>query len=171
MQRTKPMLRQDAINSQANARMHHKRAVDALNAGAISTARAVQESARRAAHDAQCALTQLIRPMTLVDMEKAIIRAFVTKAVDMGYTISVNNGEDWEVKLCINVPHIMGVLGATDSDTLVVRRADGSLVGWAFFVYGNSGWDVLSDYADNKVMGWLLAEANALADDFDMLYA
>jgi hypothetical protein len=79
-------------------------------------------------------------------MASALVRACLTR----GYTVSLHNGEDWEISHSRNYRELMAALFSTDEETVVIRETDGRKVGWFFLVYGNSGYDVVSDYADNE---------------------
>ena len=81
--------------------------------------------------------------------EKRIATALVTHALDRGYRISVNDGEDWPVKRSADKAEIMAALFSTDEDTIVLRSSAGEKVGWFRLIYGNDGWDVVSDYSAN----------------------
>ena len=97
------------------------------------------------------------------EVERKIAAAFITAALAAGYTINIHNGgsgpelpqpsSDKEV--------ILAAMFATDDEHLMVYK-DGKQIGWVYFVYGNSGWDVISDYSTN--LGPLMAEADKISE-------
>ena len=101
--------------------------------------------------------------------EKKIARLFVTEALDAGYNISVDNGGDeFELAHSTDKKAIMAAMFATDDERLHLSR-DGKNVGWVWFVYGNSGWDVISDYTTNleHLMPKVEKLSDKLCDIFD----
>lgn len=83
--------------------------------------------------------------------EKRMATALVTACIQRGYTVSVNDGGDWVVKRSTDKAEIMAALFSTDEDQIVIRDKDGNRAGWFWLVYGNDGWDVVSDFSDNAV--------------------
>ena len=83
-----------------------------------------------------------------INIEQPIARRLVSNALLKGYTVSVNDGEEWTVKRSTHKPTIVGAMFSTDSDTLRFRRSDGSPVGSVILIYGN-GEDVIADYSAN----------------------
>lgn len=83
--------------------------------------------------------------------EQKMAEALVDECLNRGYVISVNDGEEWVVVRSNDRAKILAEMCATSDDTLVVRRMDGSKVGWFWFVYGNDGWDVISDFSANPI--------------------
>lgn len=90
--------------------------------------------------------------------EKALARRILTerkicfKLVDVllaeGCTITHHNGEYAEVERSTDKAAIRAAFFATDMEELAAFK-DGSQVGWWSLVYGNDGWDVISDYSAN----------------------
>lgn len=81
------------------------------------------------------------------EVERKIATAFVTSAIQEGYTITVDYGDGPSKHL----PTIKAVLAAMfqgDDDVLVLYK-HGKSEAWIQFVYGNDGWDVISDYSVN----------------------
>ncbi len=96
-------------------------------------------------------------------VERVIARRIILDAIHQGYTVTVDNGEDIAISKSTNVKDILNAMFQTDEETLRFYKDD-KRIGWAFLVYGNSGYDVLSDYSvniENIVQG-----ANALADKY-----
>ena len=59
---------------------------------------------------------------------------------------------------------VLDAMFAADEDYLLVHK-DGRQIGWVYFVYGNDGWDVVSDYTVN--LEDLMKGANELADKYN----
>ncbi|WP_234053660.1 MULTISPECIES: hypothetical protein [unclassified Xanthobacter] len=83
--------------------------------------------------------------------ERRMCTALVTAALQRGYAVSVNDGEDWVVKRSKDRSAILAALFTTDEDTIMLRSDDGRKVGWFRLIYGNDGYDVVSDYSDNSL--------------------
>lgn len=81
-----------------------------------------------------------------IETEGRIARKLVQHALASGYAVSVYDGEAWALKRSRKLADIMGALFSTDDDTLVFRDAEGARVGSVNLVYGNDGYDVISDY-------------------------
>jgi hypothetical protein len=101
------------------------------------------------------------------EVERKIAAAFINQALAAGFTISIDNGgdEDEETKPSNNQDEILAGMFQTDEEHLYVwNPTNGKRVGWVFFVYGNDGWDVISDYSVN--MEPLMSEANKISDHY-----
>lgn len=81
------------------------------------------------------------------EVERKIATAVITDALKVGYIISVDNGEE-ETQPTSNPNSILKAMFTTDEDTLHLWKA-GKRFGWVVFIYGNDGWDVISDYSTN----------------------
>lgn len=85
-------------------------------------------------------------------VEKEISAAIVDALLKAGFELQINNG-DSESRFMIDRANIIKHLYLTDEDYIMVRHADNSdktsVFGWVKLVYGNDGWDVLSDYTTN----------------------
>lgn len=95
------------------------------------------------------------------EIERDIVRRVVEDAIITGHTVQTAiDGSHHET-----VESTMGAMFSVDTEKLYIYElCSPSPVGWVIFVYGNSGWDVIADYADNPHMRDLLAGAFALAD-------
>ena len=93
---------------------------------------------------------QLLLLQALV--EWFIARRVVTALLEAGYLLSVWNGEETTVKHGNDRAVLISALMTTDEDRILVYHTDcmeyGS-IGWVYLVYGNDGWDVVSDYTTN----------------------
>lgn len=104
-----------------------------------------------------------------IKQRQAIERTIVAKAVDAilaaGHAISIDNGGDsYEITRSTDKADILSVMFATDEEHIMVHKDNATTkrMGWLFLVYGNSGWDVMSDYTTN--LDSLLTPAKSLAD-------
>jgi hypothetical protein len=94
--------------------------------------------------------------------EARAARKLVKAALAAGYTISVNDGEEWTVKRSTSAKAIIDALATTDSDRLLLRDpADGEAIGSFWLIYGNdpSGDELISDHSDNNVCNALYRAA------------
>lgn len=99
--------------------------------------------------------------------ERNVARRLIRAALNAGYTISVNDGEEWTVKRSTSSKAIKDALATTGEDTLRLHAADPSkTVGWhnagSFdLIWGNAedGSELIADYTDNGVCNelWALA--------------
>ncbi len=77
-----------------------------------------------------------------------IARGLIDLAFAKGYTVSVNDGEEWTVERSSDREAVLGALATTEADTLVFRREDGSRVGFVWLIWQN-GIDAASDWSAN----------------------
>lgn len=118
---------------------------------------------------------EAIRQRILI--ERAIIRRAVRDILATqaeggpAFCLSVFDGEATTVKCSRSVDEIMGAIGTTDEDELIVRRivqdAATKYHGVINLVYGNDGWDVIADCS--VTVSALLDGADALASDLGEL--
>lgn len=86
-------------------------------------------------------------------LEKKIAKRIVSDLIEKGYYLNIYNGDKFDGiaklrKNSNNVTEIMEVLQETDEEYLLVYNGV-SCIGWVYLVYGNDGWDVVSDYTIN----------------------
>jgi len=82
-----------------------------------------------------------------IRIEGRIVRKLIKSFLAFpGNTVSVYDGEDWCLVKSSKYAEIMAALNSTDEDQLIVRDAAGMKLGWVYLVYGNDGYDVISDY-------------------------
>jgi hypothetical protein len=93
-----------------------------------------------------------------VKMRQRVEREIAASAVDAliraGFAISVDNGDNdgrkYEIANSTDRAAIAAKMFQTDEERVyAVDKADNKPIGWLYFVYGNDGWDVLSDYTVN----------------------
>jgi hypothetical protein len=77
------------------------------------------------------------------------LRSFVALALGRGYSLSVNNGEEWVCKRATDADTILSSLAQTDNDTIRIRDCHGEPVGSVWAVYGNGPRETFADYSDN----------------------
>jgi hypothetical protein len=82
------------------------------------------------------------------ELEWDIALALVKSAIGHSYTIEVDYGDDETVKGLTTVVDVMNVLFEADDEHLFLTGGDCG-DGWIYLVYGNDGYDVISDYTVN----------------------
>jgi len=104
-----------------------------------------------------------------IKAELRMCRAMVNAALAGGNTVSVCDGEEWVVVNSRDRAAIYAALFSTDEDRIVVRDKAGQRLGWFHLVYGNDGFDVVSDYSDNPYCNGIWATAlRPLADRIEV---
>jgi hypothetical protein len=88
-------------------------------------------------HDPSC------RGRALLEME--IVSALIRAAVDAGYYFEVDGEED-DVSTTDNLKRVVFNL---DEATLLLCGDDEKPKGWIKLVFGNDGYDLISDYTTN----------------------
>lgn len=84
-----------------------------------------------------------------LEIERHIGNAIVKEALDAGYAISINNGED-ETEPMRDATAITKALRLTDDERLYLWETGAThAFAWVYLVYGNDGWDVVNDYTTN----------------------
>jgi hypothetical protein len=97
-------------------------------------------------------------------MEFRIVRRVAKALLEAGLQVSVNNGEDITVRRSRDLGEIMGAVMTVDEERLIVRDADTNRRGMVYLVYGNDGWDVISDYSVwlESILAPVIAYCNTL---------
>ena len=96
-------------------------------------------------------------------VELAIVRKLVTDVIAAGHSITVYDGEDRPVKRSKDVDLILEHAFSVDECWLNIRAlGDSGVLGTVLLVYGNTGWDVISDY--HVSLESLLKPANEYAE-------
>lgn len=129
-----------------------------------------------------------------ITCEREIICAIAQAAIDRGFSVSVDNGETFDtgqrvlsaldalflrlkVERTQSVKAVFDALSTTDEDYIYIHEAGGEPVGYFYCVYGNNGWDVISDYAwidtaernTQSVMDELDAAGTAVAEKWEAI--
>jgi hypothetical protein len=81
-----------------------------------------------------------------IDAERRICSAIVKYALRNEMLVSVCDGEEWTVKKSDKYRVVMNALFSTDEDILQLRNKAGENLGRFMLIYGNDGYDVVSDY-------------------------
>lgn len=78
--------------------------------------------------------------------ERKVAEAVVDRALHLGFGVAVWNGGDLpELETNHDRDQILEAMFAADEETLELHNADGSYYGFVRLVYGNEGWDVITD--------------------------
>ena len=105
------------------------------------------------------------------DIEQQIARAAVKSLTDAGYKISVFDGEAFALTKSADQSAILDAMFSTDGDVLYVYSPPTACneswerIGTVEFIYGNSGWDVISD--NSLSIENVLHSANSLAEKLE----
>ena len=108
---------------------------------------------------------------TRIKIEKRIIRQIIKNALARNWNVSVYDGEEITLVNSKNLTEIIKATFTTDEDGLIFRDADGEYVGQVALVYGNDGWDVVSDHTASDVMRDFMAPITELSDRLCLQYA
>ena len=79
-------------------------------------------------------------------------RKIVIAAINAGFSVGVNDGEETVLKHSRNVNEIMRALFSTDEDYLLIYKDQKKATdhfGWVYLIYGNGIDDVVNDYSTN----------------------
>lgn len=86
-------------------------------------------------------------------VEREILRRTIAALLAAGYHLQINDGEEDQTPLTTDAALLLKESCATDEDILYVFKpgeADKfNGEGFVHFIYGNTGWDVISDYSVN----------------------
>ena len=109
---------------------------------------------------------------TRTKIEKQIVHKIVRDALEMGYSISVDDeGDEYAIKESTNIKKIMAELMNTETNNLVFHDTTGQPVGEVCLVYGNNGYDVIADNRNNPVTNTIIAGAERLAEKLEEKYS
>ena len=80
--------------------------------------------------------------------ELRVLKMTCEVAIEAGYSVSLQDGEEWTVQRSTDVHGLVMAAQTTDMDRLRIRKRDdvGTVVGTILFVYGNSPCEVICDY-------------------------
>lgn len=93
--------------------------------------------------------------------EEFYVRKLVRNILSRGYTISVNDGEEWTVVDSRREETIMAALGTTEIDHIKMKDPlDYKALGIFTMVYGNDpeGEEVVADHTDNRLCNTIWRE-------------
>lgn len=99
------------------------------------------------------------------EVERKIAEAVITDALAAGYSLNVHNGGDGPELPAPTTDKaaVLDAMFATDDESLQFYKDD-KRVGWVWFVYGNSGWDVIADYTTK--LEHVMGNAQKLSDHY-----
>lgn len=83
-------------------------------------------------------------------IEIAIAKAFVDAALAAKYSIVIDNGDGNEQPAEQTTDAVLKIMFQTDDEYVYLTHGDATgdiIEAWVHFVYGNDGWDVISDYS------------------------
>lgn len=89
-----------------------------------------------------------------ITIEGRVVGHLIDHALATGHAVSVNDGEETTVHRSSKRSEILGACFTTDEDYLILHRpSDGPTerFGYVYLVYGNSGFDVISDYGSKDL--------------------
>jgi hypothetical protein len=101
--------------------------------------------------------------ITRIEVEGKVARKLVQAMIAAGCSVSVHDSMEIVVDRSKSLMEIMAALFSTDDDRLFAYDAAGKKLGWAWLVYGNDGYDVISDYS--CAIEHILAPVNDYADE------
>jgi len=103
-------------------------------------------------------------------VERMVARVCIADLLDHGYALSVNDGEDTTLVTSTDQDAILAAMFTTDQDFLLVHKKlqDGAgfhanHYSFVHFVYGNSGWDVMSDWGTSLDEAFKVRTADLIA--------
>ena len=103
-------------------------------------------------------------------IEKGIAKRVVRAAIEAGYTVSLWDGGEWTVKRSSKLPEVIRAMFTVDEESLEFRNAEGGLIGTVWMVYGNDGFDAISDHTATDTMERLLVDANKYAESMEFTF-
>lgn len=118
-------------------------------------------------HKDEAKLPQLCSVCQRIAVEHKIVKKTIKTLLAAGYLLSVNDGEG-VTGLTIDEATLYSHLFDLDDAYLEVFRRDAPSVrlGWVRFVFGNDGFDVISDYTTS--LEEILKPVNEYANRFDI---
>jgi hypothetical protein len=78
-------------------------------------------------------------------------KTLVKKALAKGFTVSVWDGEEWQVKRGSKYQEIIDAIESVDFSELRIRQGD-DFIGWASIVLDCEDEATVSDFTYNKIM-------------------
>jgi len=112
------------------------------------------------------------------EVERKIVGAFVDSALKAGHRLSVSLERGYDIEECLlgstDRAKIMEEAFAGDDCHIFVHASEGEIlienrinsIGWVYCVFGNDGWDVISDYTTNLDDLGLMKEAEKISNDY-----
>jgi hypothetical protein len=82
-------------------------------------------------------------------VERAIAIKTIRALLDAGFLITVNTDGDDVLQFSGDLHAIYSAMFEFDECFLRINGAKGKPFAWVYFIFGNDGWDVISDYTVN----------------------
>jgi hypothetical protein len=98
------------------------------------------------------------------EVERKIATALVKEALAAGYTITVDYGDGETGKLSSLKAILKGMFQGDEDRLHMYNPTNDQYIGWVYFVYGNDGYDVISDYTVN--LEPIMGPANKISDHY-----
>ena len=85
------------------------------------------------------------------EVESLIAQGVIAAVLAEGLAITVNDGDENVLEHSRDADAVLAAMFSTDEDRLYVSSGPESGIshGWILFIYGNDGFDVVSDYTTN----------------------
>lgn len=99
--------------------------------------------------------------------EGKIARKLVCIGLEVCGQADVHDGEEWVLTRCANAGKVMDALFSTDDDRIRFRSPDGTKNAVFYLVYGNDGYDVISDYTANETAEAIMAQVQPYIDNLE----
>lgn len=83
-----------------------------------------------------------------IKLEQRIVKSLISELLTQGFALSVYDGEEHHA-ITTNRQDVINAIMETDEDVLHVYESTNPLakhLGFILLVYGNDGWDVMSDW-------------------------
>ena len=99
------------------------------------------------------------RSTTTLGERRAVTR-LLAAVLRRGYTVSVNDGDEWTVKNSSSSDEICAALATTGEDILLIRSDEG-ILGRIYLVWGNDpdGEELIADFNDEPEINRLVSNA------------
>ncbi len=92
-------------------------------------------------------MSNALLPTHMQKHDAECVTRLVSEALRRGYKVSVNDGEEWTVKLSTDPAVIFPAIGSTDMDRLRFRGpTNGTVVGTFDLIWGNGPGETISDH-------------------------
>ncbi|USM11454.1 hypothetical protein vBCbaSRXM_9 [Citromicrobium phage vB_CbaS-RXM] len=101
----------------------------------------------------------------------ALIDALLAKGAVLHLNDDSHGNGEWTVNGSTDKATVIQAMFTTDGDLLEAHDANGEGLGWFMFIYGNDGWDVISDYRANEFCDEIMKEIQPFVDraEYDMV--
>lgn len=87
-------------------------------------------------------------------VEGRIVSKLIKHGLASGYAVSVCDGEEWVVKQSTDYAKLIAACASTDEDRIrfwSLGADDHHKIGTVTLIYGNCGYDVISDYSSDDL--------------------